>query len=339
MSPPRSGNPPSASGDAHLERLAHNTFRYFWNETNPENGLIADNTLGDVPASIAGVGLALGTYPVAVERRYVGRAKAVQRALATLRFFWNSTQSEAPDATGYRGFYYHFLDVRTGRRAWQCELSTIDSAILIAGALTAAAYFNDSAKDERELRALADAIYRRADWRWAQNAGPLVTHGWTPEKGFQRYRWDGYNEALFLYVLGLGSPTYPLPKKSYDAWTTTYRWRKFYGYEYLFGGPLFMHQLSHIWIDFRGIQDRFMREHGIDYFENSRRATYVQREYGRRNPRGFRGYGEFAWGITASNGPGPATKRPCSRRAMLPSTRTRCPTNFRSSLSSMPITL
>ena len=123
------------------------------------------------------------------------------------------------------------------------------------------------------------------------------------------HRWQGYNEALILYVLGLGSPTHPLPEKSYRAWTSTYRWKKLYGHEFLYGAPLFMHQLSHLWIDFRGIQDAFMRRQAIDYFENSRRATYVNQQYAIRNPKGFRDYGQHAWGITASNGPGPATRR------------------------------
>ena len=272
-----------------LHTLQRNTFRYFWEETNPENGLIPDHTSADdIPASIAGVGFALASYPVAVERAFVPRAKAVERTLATLRFFWNAPQTAAPDATGHRGFFYHFLDVTTGGRAWRSELSTIDTAILIAGALTAAAYFDRDTDAEREVRELADSLYRRVDWRWAQNGGATVSHGWKPESGFLRYRWQGYNEALILYVLGLGSPTHPLPAKSYLAWTSTYRWKKLYGHELLYGAPLFMHQLSHVWIDFRGIQDAFMRRQALDYFENSRRATYVNQQYGIRNPKGFR---------------------------------------------------
>lgn len=292
-----------------LHRLERNTFRYFWSEANPDNGLLADNTLGNVPASIAGVGMALAAYPVGVERRFTSRRTALERALSTLRFFHESEQSPERDATGYRGFYYHFLDVRTGRRAWKSELSTIDTAILLAGALTSAAYFDGTSSKERELRRLANALYARADWRWAQNRGTTVAHGWTPERGFQPYRWQGYNEALLLYVLGLGSDTHALPTSSYAAWTKTYVWKRLYDHEFLFGGPLFMHQLSHIWIDFRGIQDDFMRRHSIDYFENSRRATYVQQQYAIRNPRRFVGYGEYEWGITASNGPGPSVRR------------------------------
>jgi hypothetical protein len=297
-------------GDDQLRKLQGNTFRYFWKEANPENGLIPDNTTDDdIPASIAGVGFALAAYPVAAERSFVPRAKAVDRTLATLRFLWKAPQGPMPDATGHRGFFYHFLDVKTGRRAWRCELSTIDTTILIAGALTAAAYFDRATDDEREVRRLADSLYRRVDWRWAQNGKATVSHGWKPETGFLRHRWQGYNEALLLYVLGLGSPTHPLPKQSYPAWTSTYRWKKLYGREFLYGASLFMHQLSHVWIDFRGIQDAFMRRRATDYFENSRRATYVQQQYAIRNPKGFRGYGEHAWGITASNGPGPVTRR------------------------------
>ena len=194
----------------------------------------------------------------------------------------------------------------TGRRAWECELSTIDSTILIAGALAAATYFDQDAETEQAIRRIADDLYRRMDWHWAMNGGPKVSMGWKPECGFLPYSWEGYDEAILLQVLGLASPTYPLPPESYQAFTSTYCWREIYGREFLYGGPLFMHQLSHMWIDFRGIQDEFMREKGIDYFENSRRATYVQQEYAIHNPREFKGYGENCWGITASDGPGPA---------------------------------
>src|SRR5688500_13373147 len=297
-------------GDRHLQTLQRNTFRYFWKDTNPDTGLIPDNTAADdVPASIAGVGFALASYPVAVERSFVPRAKAVGRTLATLRFFWNAPQGPMPDATGHRGFFYHFLDMTTGRRAWRCELSTIDTTILVAGALTAAAYFDQETNDEREVRTLADSLYRRVDWRWAQDGQATVSHGWTPETGFVRDRWEGYNEALILYVLGLGSPTHALPLKSYSGWTSTYRWKKLYGHEFLHRAPLCMHQLSHLWIDFRGIQDAFMRRQAIDYRANSRRATSVNQQYAIRNPKNFRDYGQHAWGITASNGPGPTARR------------------------------
>ena len=290
-----------------LDKLQRASFAYFLHETNPANGLVLDKTAPNWPASIAATGFALASYPVGVERKFMSRAAAVERVLATLRFFWNSSHGPEPDATGYKGFYYHFLDMQTGRRAWQCELSTIDTTFLLAGALTAAAYFDAASPDEQEIRTLADALFRRADWRWAQNGGATVTHGWKPESGFLSYRWEGYDEALLLYILGLGSPTYPLAENAYDAWTSTYQWQRYAGFDYLYAGPLFTHQLSHIWIDFHGIQDAFMRGKGIDYFENSRRATYVQRQYAINNPLNFKHYGEHCWGLTASEGPGPAT--------------------------------
>ena len=293
--------------DVDLGKLQLQSFGYFLHEANPVNGLVIDKTAPDWPASIAATGLALAVYPVSVERGFMSRDAAVERTLATLRFFWNSPQGPEPDASGYQGFFYHFLDMQTGRRAWQCELSTIDSALLLAGALTAGMYFNGDTADEREIGTLADALYRRADWAWAQNQGATVTHGWKPESGFLDYRWEGYDEALLLYVLGLGSPTHPLPENAYAAWVATYRWERCYGYEYLYAGPLFTHQLSHIWVDFRGIQDAFMRGKGSDYFENSRRATYVQRQYAIDNPLQFAHYGEHCWGLTASEGPGPNT--------------------------------
>ncbi|MEO5649497.1 MAG: glucoamylase family protein, partial [Ginsengibacter sp.] len=218
------------------------------------------------------------------------------------------------DATGYKGFYYHFLDMKTGRRVWESELSTIDTAFFLAGALAAVQYFNQKIKVEKEICTLGDALYRRADWKWMLNGGELVSMGWKPESGFLRYRWEGYSEALILYTLGLGSPTFQLPPESYRAWLKTYKWKKLYNIEFLYAGSLFIHQLSHVWIDFRGIQDEFMINKGIDYFENSRRATYVQQQYAIRNPKKFEGYEKYCWGITASDGPGPAMQKVNGKR-------------------------
>ena len=295
--------------DEELASLERGTFRYFADEINLENGLVRDKTSRESPASIAAVGFALTAYPIAVERKYLTRAEGVKRTLTTLRFFHDAPQGKEPDATGYKGFYYHFLDMNTGRRVLKCELSTIDSTYLIAGALTAACYFNRDTTSEQEIRTLAESLYARADWQWAQNRGLTVTHGWKPETGFIKYRWTGYSEALILYVLGLASPTFPLPAESYEAWTRTYKWKKFYGHEFLYAGPLFIHHLSHMWIDFRGIQDDYMASKSINYFENSRRAIYAQQAYAMRNPKKFKGYGRFSWGITASDGPGPAVRR------------------------------
>ena len=289
-----------------LSKLQADAFQYFVNEVNLENGLVADSTKEGWPASIAAIGMALAAYPIGVERGLIAREEAIVRTLRKLRFFAMSPQGKEADATGYKGFYYHFLNMQTGRRAWQCELSTVDSGFLFAGMLAAAAYFNRESEDEKEIRTLADDLYRRADWQWATNGGATLTHGWKPESGFLPYRWEGYDESLLLYVLALGSPTFPLPAESYGAQGATYLWKKIYDYEFLYAGPLFTHQLSHVWLDLRGIQDAFMKQHGLDYFENSRRATYVQQEYAKRNPKGFEGYSEVCWGLTASEGPGPA---------------------------------
>jgi hypothetical protein len=296
------------STDVELDMLQRESFAYFLNEANAANGLVVDKCAPNWPCSIAATGLALAVYPVGVERGCMTRAAAVQRVLATLRFFWNSEQGTGADATGYRGFYYHFLDMQTGRRAWECELSTIDRTFLLAGALSAGSYFNGDGADEKEIRDLADALYRRADWAWAQVDGGAVSLGWTPEKGFLPYRWEGYDESTLLYVLGLGSPTHPLTADSFQKRVAAYCWENSYGQDYLYCGSLFAHQLSHIWIDFRDIHDSFMREKGIDYFENSRRATYVQQQYAIDNPQRFAGYGPCCWGITASDGPGPAVR-------------------------------
>ena len=294
--------------DKELARLQRTTVMYYLHETNPDNGLVRDKTDPDAPCSIAAVGLALATIPAVVERGVLIRKFAAKIARRRLRSLIDLPQGHEPDAAGHKGFFYHFLDIDTGRRVWNCELSTLDSAFLFAGALTCATYFDADTEDEAEVRRLADALYRRADWVWASDGGPTLTHGWKPETGFLPYRYEGYDEGLLLYLLALGSPTHPLPPESYNAYRATYQWKRIYGRELLYSGPLFTHQLSHLWIDFRGIQDAFMRERRSDYFENSRQATFVQQEYAVRNPLGFEGYGEHCWGITASDGPGWVTR-------------------------------
>jgi len=297
----------AAMSEASLDKLQRNTFEYFLAESNRVNGMVPDNTREGSHASITAIGFALTAYTIGVERGFITRDEAIERTLTTLRFFRDSEQSERADATGYKGFYYHFLHMDTGRRAWECELSTIDSTFLLAGILTSATYFDGDTPEERELRSLAEELHARVDWTWALHAGETVSMGWKPDSGFLPYRWEGYNEALILYVLALASPTHPIPAESYKSQTKTYAWKVLYGLEFLYGGPLFIHQLSHMWIDFRGIQDDFMREKGIDYFENSRRATYAQQRYAIINPLDHKGYNEHCWGITASDGPGPAS--------------------------------
>jgi hypothetical protein len=290
--------------DEDLGRLQWTTLDYYLKETNPVNGLVRDKTDPAAPASIAAVGMALATIPIAVERGVIPREMGTTIALKRLRFFHSSPQSSKSDATGYKGFYYHFLDMETGCRVWNCELSTIDSAFLFAGILTVAAYFDRDSESERHVRQLADELYRRADWNWACNGGATLTHGWRPEDGFIPHRWQGYDEGLLLYVLGLGSPTHPLPAESYAAYCATYAWKRIYDRELLYSGPLFTHQLSHLWIDFRDVRDAFMRDRGTDYFQNTRQATFMQQDYAVHNPLQFEGYGPHCWGFTACDGPG-----------------------------------
>jgi hypothetical protein len=293
--------PPS---DEDWDWLQFTTLLYYLHETNPDNGMVRDKTEPTAPVSIAAVGMALAATPVIVERGVITRGFAAKITRSRLRFLYDCPQGPEPDACGHRGFFYHFLDIESGRRVWKCELSTIDSAFLFAGALTVGTYFDGDSADEADIRRLAEDLYARADWNWARNGGPTLTHGWRPETGFLPHRWQGYDEGLFLYLLGLGSPTHPLPPESFAAYCATYQWRKIYDRELLYSGPLFTHQLSHLWVDFRGLRDAFMREHGSDYFENTRQATYVQQEYAIRNPMEWVGYGEDCWGFTACDGPG-----------------------------------
>ena len=304
-----SNNPPRKNTEQMLHWLQKTTFAYFLHEANPKNGLIKDKTSRTSPASIAAVGLGLAAYTVGVERGFWTRAQAVERTLNTLRFFAGSKQGPEPNATGYKGFYYHFLDLRSGERAWECELSTIDTAFLIAGMLVAAAYFSKHNSEEREIRKLADSLYRRVDWVWACAEGPSVTHGWKPESGFLRARWEGFSEALTLYLLGLGAPDHPLPAESYAAWTNGFEIKTIYDSTCLYAGPLFIHQFSHLWLDLRGLQDDFLNAHQLDFFENSRRATYIQRQYAIQNPLDYKRYSAECWGITASDGPGPKKRK------------------------------
>jgi hypothetical protein len=298
-----------SSDDLFLDRLQRAAFGYFLEECNPQNGLVADRTRHGSPASIAVVGFALASYPVGVERSWIDRSDAAARTLTCLRFLSSSPQSERTDATGHKGFFYHFLDMRSGVRVWQCELSPVDTTFLLAGILTARVYFDKNTDSEKEIRDLAELLYRRVDWKWMQSESGQVWQGWKPESGFLHYGWEGYSEAMLIYVLGMASPTYPFSEVSYEKWTSTYQWENIYGHDVLYAGPLFVHQYSHAWLDLEGLEDRFMREKQCDYFENSRRATIIHQQYALRNPAGFEGYGENFWGLSASEGPGRKTKR------------------------------
>ena len=300
---------PDGDDRALLKSLQIDSFEYFIHEVNPANGLIKDKTADNWPASIAAVGMALTVYAIGSERGLMARKNAAERTLTTLRFFATSEQGTGPNASGYKGFYYHFLDMDTGRRAWDCELSSIDTALLIAGVLTAGQYFQQDNAVEAEIRHLADVLYARIDWQWMLAGSSLICHGWKPESGFLQWHWEGYDEALILYLLALGSSTFPIDPDCFVQWTKSYEWKTVYGVEYLYAGPLFIHQMSHLWVDFRGIRDAFMREKEADYFENSRRAALVQQQYAISNPMCFEQYNALCWGVTASDGPGDIVKK------------------------------
>jgi hypothetical protein len=291
-----------------VDDLEQRSFRFFWDSANPANGLVPDHYPGESFSSIAAVGFGLTAYGIGVERGYISRAQAIERTLATLRFFDTAPQNASEDeASGYRGFFYHFLDMKSGKRyARWTELSTVDTTLLLGGVLFAQSYYDRDTPAERTIRVLADRIYRRVDWRWAQARPPLISMGWTPGGRFIPNDWEGYNEAMLLYVLALGSPTHPVDGDAWRAWTRTYdrHWGRFEGQQLLNFGPLFGHQYSHAWIDFRGIRDAWSRAHELDYFENSRRAVIAQRNYAIANPGRWSGYGPNVWGLTASNGPG-----------------------------------
>jgi hypothetical protein len=299
--------PRGSTLDPFIADVQRRTFRFFWETTNPANGLARDRFPSPSAASIAAVGFALTAYPVGVERGYVTRRQARDRVLATLRFFHDAPQGPAlRGMTGHHGFFYHFLDMTTGKRAGDSELSTIDTALFLAGALFCQSYFDGAHADEVQIRDLAEKIYGRVDWRWAQVRPPAIGHGWSPECGFLEYDWRGYNEAMIVYLLALGSPTSPVETTAWSEWTSTYdsSWISDFGEPHLAFAPLFGHLYCQTWIDFRGVQDAYMSQRGLDYFENNRRAIYAQRAYAIANPHAWKDYGTDVWGVTASDGPG-----------------------------------
>jgi len=300
----RARTAPAPGGTAFLDTLEQRTFRWFWDLSDARTGLTPDRAPTKSFCSTAAVGFALTAYPIGAERGWVTRAQACERARATLDFLWEAPQGPAPEGcAGYRGFFYHFLDPATGLRFEQVELSTMDTALLLAGALFCQSYFDRDDPQEARVRALAESLYARADWRWAYVRPPLVVHGWDPESGFLPYDWGGMNESMIVPILALGSPTYALPPEVWPGWLRGCRWGEFQGVPHVGFPPLFGHQYSQVWLDLRGVQDSLTRAHGIDWFENSRRATLAQRAYAVANPGAFRGYGERLWGLTACDGP------------------------------------
>lgn len=291
-----------------LDSIQQKTFEFFLQEHHPEWGIVKDRTKEWAPASIASTGFGLACFAIGAERNYISREKAVQITLNNLKFFMNSEQSTDSISSGYKGFYYHFLQMDTGKREWNCELSSVDTGLLMMGILFVRNYYNQDNKTEKQIRDLASKLLERVDWDFMEMpAGNKFAHsiamGWYPDKGQHHMGWIGYNEALFLYILAAGSGMTNV-EKGYESWIKNYSWETPYeGLSHVAFPPLFGHQFSQAFIDFRGLGDPYMKEKGIDYFENSQRATLVQQQYAIQNPHGWVGYDSLCWGVTASDGP------------------------------------
>lgn len=299
----------SNSEKAFLDTLQYRSFLYFINEVNPDNGLVKDRSTKDSPASIAAVAFAIPIWALASEKGWIERERAIDLTLAALRFFWNSDQSLDSLATGYKGFYYHFLDMNTGKRFWNSELSSIDSGLLFCSFIFARQFYNQSSQEEIQIRKLSEQLLNRADWEWfTLKDSPqypfTISLGWESKNGFNKLGWWGYTEALFLYIIAAGMDMQNV-EKGYETWLSYYKWKEPYeGLGHVVFPALFVHQFSMIFLDMRNWTDSYMKVKGIDYFENSRRATYVQRQYAIENPNGWTGYDSLTWGLSASDGPG-----------------------------------
>lgn len=294
---------------AFLDTLQYKTFMFFINEVNPKNGLVKDRTASWSPASIAVSGFAIPIWAIGVEKKWIEREKAVNLTLALLQFLYSSKQSDDTSSTGYKGWYYHFLRMDDGLREWKCELSTIDTGWLIAGVIFARQYFNGGDESEKIIRGLAEKIIKRIDWNFFQMAVDskfpyAVNFAWQPEEGFHPWGWFGYTEAQFLYILAAGCGM-PNSDKAYHTWLKTYEWKEPYkDLAHVIFPPLFGHQFTQMFVDLRGLTDSYLKDKGIDYFENSRRAVYTQRNYAIGNPNKWIGYDSLTWGLTACDGPG-----------------------------------
>ena len=289
--------PLSAADDALLEDLSKRSFMFFWEQADPTTGIVrdrsrtdgtpVDGTARDV-GSIAAVGFGLAGLCIAAERGWVPRPAAIERTRVTLRFFAERSQHQ-------RGWFYHFINIRTGAREWASELSSIDTALLLAGVLTVRQCFAGDA----EIPPLADAIYRRVDFTWMLAGDPLLlSHGWKPESGFLNSRWDHYCELMVLYLLAIGSPTHPIPAAAWRAWRRPVV--TFERYSYVGGPPpLFVHQYSHAWVDFRGRRER--EPPHTDWWQNSVDATRAHKAFMLGLAKEFPGYTDAVWGVTASD--------------------------------------
>jgi hypothetical protein len=283
--------PPLAlNDDALLEEICKASAQFFFEQSNPETGLTKDrssaegNDSRDV-ASIAATGFSLTSLCVADQRGWADTLQIRQQVQHTLRFALEKIPHE-------HGFFYHFLNMRTGERVLASEVSSIDTAIFLCGALTARSYFDDA-----EIRDLATKLYQRADFAWMLDNKKVVSQGWTPDTKFLGSSWDAYSELMMLYLLGIGSPTHPLPPETWDDWGRPMF--DFYGVRFIGAfAPLFAHQFSHAWFDFRGKRDKY-----ANYFTNSILATRVHKQWCLSLAHEFPDYSEDLWGVTASDSP------------------------------------
>jgi len=316
---PKAPKPFSDQDDAFLQELEAANFRYFWEQANPDTGIVRDRCNVRNPdksdlGSIADTGFGLTALCIGEKRGFISRAEARERVLNTLRFHWKKLPN-------HRGFYYHWANVNSGERLWDSEVSSIDTSVLLCGILACKQHFQHS-----EISLLASQIFNRVDWGWLSEDTSLLPHGWRPESGFLQYRWDNYSEMMMMYLLGLGSVTHPLPATSWDAWKrTTFEYDDI---RYIGSfAPLFVHQYSQAWFDFRGKRDKY-----TDYFRNSVIATDVHRRFCIDLSRQFPDYSDDLWGITASDsargyvvwggppstGPIDGTVVPCAAGGSLP---------------------
>ncbi len=278
----------TAADDALLQEIEERSFRYFWEAASPYTGLVKDRSQADGQdprnvASSAATGFGLTAICIAVERGILKREEGRKRVLNTLRFLWERMSH-------YHGFFFHFMDLNDGSRSWECEISTIDTALLLCGVLTCRAYF-----DDKDIHTLATQLYDRADWKWMLNGGDTVSMGWKPEVGFLRGRWNKYSELMMIYLLGLGSSTHPLPASSWDAFSRPHF--SYAGMTYIEGAdPLFVHLYSQAWFDFRGKHDKY-----ADYFRNSALATHAHHLFCLSLKDKYPKFSDDLWGFTASD--------------------------------------
>lgn len=271
-----------------LDEMQRRVCRYFYEQAHPSTGLVRDRARAQGRetrrvASIAATGFGLSALAIADQRAYLPTGVAEARAERTLEFLAHRAFTE-------HGFYYHFLDAVTGERAYRSEISSVDTTWLLCGVLHARQHFASP-----RITRLADDILQRVDWTWMWDGGPTMSHGWTPEGGFLPYRWDSYAELMAMYLLALGSESHPIPAAAWDAWKRPTEVEE--GKPFIESpAPLFVHQYSHAWLDFRGKRDKY-----ADYFENSRLATMRHRDFCMSLRSKYPWIGDDMWGITASD--------------------------------------